>query len=661
MTIRAFVGHSFSESDEEVVRRFTAYLDQIAHTVPNFTWVHAEKAEPRLIAEKVLALIEGQNLFIGICTRKEWAIEDQDLRPAFYSRKLRLANASSFQWKTSDWIIQEIGLAIGRGLHKILLLETGVRLPGALQGDVEYIFFERDYPEKCFGKLLEMISAFVPKQKLADVISLETEAPKPKQKTEEHESSDADWVTPQKDWSVVQYEWAYTHQLIVNGDESEEVREIDLAFLSSEHATDLKSRKVWDAYKENTKIWFGKSGSLNRLKELSDKNTEIGEIASLLGRAYEHYEEHEKAAHAFERAVACENNMSRVLSLMASIALARQRAGDSVGALEALVKMKAMADASSESAEIRVLNAEREIAALRNEEEISICALERLLDINPADVSTRFDLAFKYSKLDRYDLSLYHYLRIPHADRTGVTWNNIGVCEDRLGYPVSSVESYERAKDKNETLAMSNLAKRFATAGFLSEAEKITRTALAIEPHDESVEKVLGWLQDIKSDEDEKKEQAIDKAKAVSAFSKAFGKALAKADVAKLSPRWKHPNCELEGGIVSAQLILNGRYEQPQSGLMSMTLGGLLAGSSPGTPSTKMHIKLRGQVRGHAVVGHVIRRNETLELPQTILSSISDYPTMLMILSDDLKRIEVMERAKGGQPNFFNLTTLESS
>ena len=65
-------------------------------------------------------------------------------------------------WKTSDWIIQEIGLAIGRGCKVILLVESGVRHPGGLQGSLEYIEFDRSAPEKAFKKLLQMISHMVP-------------------------------------------------------------------------------------------------------------------------------------------------------------------------------------------------------------------------------------------------------------------------------------------------------------------------------------------------------------------------------------------------------------------------------------------------------------------------------------------------------------------
>ena len=61
--IQAFVGHSFSEDDESVVGKILKYLDQISELNPNFTWVHAEAAEPRVVDAKVLSLFDSRNLF----------------------------------------------------------------------------------------------------------------------------------------------------------------------------------------------------------------------------------------------------------------------------------------------------------------------------------------------------------------------------------------------------------------------------------------------------------------------------------------------------------------------------------------------------------------------------------------------------------------------
>ena len=146
--IRAFVGHSFIEDDATLVAKFLHYFRTISAMHPTFSWSHAESAEPKLLAEKVLALIEDKNTFIGICTRKELATELDALSVPYFQRSCFTGKSEDFVWKTSDWIIQEIGLAIGRKMEVILLIEEGVRKPGGLQGDVEYISFDREAPRK---------------------------------------------------------------------------------------------------------------------------------------------------------------------------------------------------------------------------------------------------------------------------------------------------------------------------------------------------------------------------------------------------------------------------------------------------------------------------------------------------------------------------------
>jgi hypothetical protein len=136
--IKAFVGHSFTQDDAALIEKFLKFLSRLEKMNDTFSWVHAEAAEPRQLRDKVIALIQDRNLFIGICTRKELVVAPNKVSKLPLT-KMQIANSSDLEWKTSDWIIQEIGLAQGRGLEILLLIENGVRKPGGLQGDVEYM------------------------------------------------------------------------------------------------------------------------------------------------------------------------------------------------------------------------------------------------------------------------------------------------------------------------------------------------------------------------------------------------------------------------------------------------------------------------------------------------------------------------------------------
>jgi hypothetical protein len=68
--IRAFVGYSFVEEDAELIAKFLKYFAQLSKLYPTFSWEHAEAAEPKVLAEKVMSLIANKNVFIGICTKR---------------------------------------------------------------------------------------------------------------------------------------------------------------------------------------------------------------------------------------------------------------------------------------------------------------------------------------------------------------------------------------------------------------------------------------------------------------------------------------------------------------------------------------------------------------------------------------------------------------
>ena len=54
--IRAFVGHSFTSDDEQVVDKFLKYFDQLRLSLPDFQWVNARAAEPSELASKGIAV-----------------------------------------------------------------------------------------------------------------------------------------------------------------------------------------------------------------------------------------------------------------------------------------------------------------------------------------------------------------------------------------------------------------------------------------------------------------------------------------------------------------------------------------------------------------------------------------------------------------------------
>jgi hypothetical protein len=143
--------------------------------------------------------MEGRNTFIGICTQNELVVSPTALKPTLWGNDQRKVAVGDLQAKTSDWIIQEIGLAKGRGMELILLVEKGLRTPGGLQGNIEHIEFERDRPQLAFGKITEMIRALSPKSPGAPVAS------DPPATKDELQPSPLEYLAPKSEWNLEEY------------------------------------------------------------------------------------------------------------------------------------------------------------------------------------------------------------------------------------------------------------------------------------------------------------------------------------------------------------------------------------------------------------------------------------------------------------------------
>ena len=246
--IRAFVAHSFTDNDTEVVRKFLTYFDQLSKLDLDFAWEHAEAAEPKVLAEKVISLLSDKSVFIAICTKKERAIPSTLLRKSVLRPSVLKAQERDFAWKTSDWIIQAIGLAIGKNLDLVLLVENGVRQPGGLQSNVEFISFERDAPEKSFGKIVDMISALSPRASSPSATSSDAKSMPEDEEKEREPPADVDWTTPKSDWKRRDYERTYW-KMTVTGD-TVGAENIDKAYLATEDAADNDNRNDWEAFAE---------------------------------------------------------------------------------------------------------------------------------------------------------------------------------------------------------------------------------------------------------------------------------------------------------------------------------------------------------------------------------------------------------------------------
>jgi len=304
-------------------------------------------------------------------------------------------------------------------------------------------------------------------------------------------------------------------------------------------------------------------------------------------------------------------------------------------------------DASGD--EMGVLKVMRQLAEIAKDEEVELGISERLVELDPSDTSTRFRLAYQHSERGNNDLALLHYLKIPQNERDATTWNNLGVAFDQFSLAAKSVNAYRRAETMGESLAMSNLAQKLISVGFLSEAQGEIDKALAIRGYHKNVGRALARLKDIPDDEDKRQTEVLSKTKAKSNFYAQFGRAVSRPKPRDILEEWEGPDCALRVELEAKVFHAIGSFEQLPNPL---SLIGALTSSA--APRRRIQIEYRGGIHGCAISAYVTRRNEDDPAP-TLLDSTERQTTALMYFSDDATLLNVMEMPRGSEPRYYSL------
>jgi hypothetical protein len=131
----AFVGHSFIAGDKAVTTAVTQVLNAFGLSVTS-----GEKPRAGSVSEKVKELIEAADIFVGVFTRRD---------------RLR----GKTEWTTSSWVIDEKAFALANRKKLVLLKEVGVQNIGGIQGDYEYVEFNRKDMGSLSVKLVQLLQS----------------------------------------------------------------------------------------------------------------------------------------------------------------------------------------------------------------------------------------------------------------------------------------------------------------------------------------------------------------------------------------------------------------------------------------------------------------------------------------------------------------------
>jgi tetratricopeptide (TPR) repeat protein len=628
--LRTFVGHSFKDDDKALVGIFCDHFDNLAKANLNFSWDHAVGAEPSPLSQKVLAKIEGKNVFIGICTKSERAIGDSFLRPALLRKHLQLAERDKFEWKTSDWIIQEIGLAVGRKMSVIIFLEEGVREPGGLYGNIEYIPFSRANPQASFDKLLQMLTSLSPKEPVGSTANAES-PPSEKAKLTEAQSSD---LVPKPDWSADQYNSAMVS--VVLQEDAVALDRISEAFRGSKHSTGLGASE-WEGRIEWLRVIFWKGGDFEKLKRLAAENPASSRLQMFLARGYDEFGDHTKAAEIFQKASRAAENETQQAAFDSDAALQYARAGETARALALFEQAKRVAKDQPTAFET-ITGDLRTLAQIEKNDELELAALEHGVDLCPGDWKLRFQLAYKHSQSGNNDMAFYHYIKIPSPLRDSTTWNNLGVSFLDFAMPAKGIGAFRRAEELLDTLAMTNIGFRLLRSGFIDEASQLVKKAMSVETYHSNVAHLLKQLKETPEEEDQKETEALEKTRPKAAFYRQLGTAALGEAPIRMGSRWQAPEGILDASLDGADVRIFGSYEQEEN-----SLGGLLGGLSRQKVTRRIQYTLK--LRGEMLVGEIKRMTDGVA-PASIVALGLGSEKVVMYFYADRTELCVMEGSR---------------
>lgn len=649
--MNAFVGHSFLESDDQIVQKFLAYFDQVKGIVPGFSWENAKQAEPDDLLAKVRRLFKDKNLFIGICTSNEVAIPNDALETPWWPRGRYVVAKSSVKPKTSDWIIQEIGFALARDLTIILFVEEGLRTPGGMQGNLNYISFNRSNAESCFGQFLEMIKTMMPTATVAPA------APMTQESSQEENGDSAPkgegFLVPKEDWKQDDFELAFMVATI--RDDQGAVTRIDDAFKKNPKNKEANKQEAWEVFGEYVRIIHNKGGKLERIEDIADRYADNHEVQHYLGLAYVQFEKFTDAAACFKKSVAGTDDRQIRLHRFGMLAKVLAKAGKHDESNAVIEQLKG---SSAEVLHGNSIVAEQlcDIAESMDQDEFWLGLTEYLISLYPDRNSKRFDLAYKYSHLGQHSLALKHHSEIPINDRGGNEWNNLAVeyASARLSH--MAVKAYRESEELGETLATSNLAYKLIQAGFLEQAKEMCISANEKDEVHKNVIHALARISDIPGEEELTLKESIDGVDELHQFWNDFGKAATDKATGGLDGHWTGPVANTIVKTKGNRFTAIGEYEVSGSALGNALLG-LRASRSE---KRRFRVTYEGTILGRSIVCKCER--EQIEGKKRVASllgdGLTDTWTCIMVVNEARDRIGFCDRPLGKNARFASLERL---
>jgi len=494
--VKAFVGHSFDNNDAEVVRKIIKHIESL-----NIKWETGEKPQYSGVAEKVKNKIMHNEIFVGIFT---------------CDKKILLENGQSNKeglYTTSNWVIQESGFAIAKKKKLIFLVEEGIYKFPELQGDQEYIKFNRVSLDQAFTELNHIINSMKEKitigissgieESLENTKKPELELPKEKiQKLNQEKGQEKKAEGLKKLFDAIIKKEDYKEAQKIYNEELKKYLEGD-------------EREMWWPFVLRFSIKLGDPEAFSKLQVLANENRNNFGVVKQLALAYKEMREYRKAKNIFSETrklldMTEEKDKEKIIDCYEQESLYLVLDNEYEEAIKLLSNL--LYEDCFKEYKAKVLAGLANLAKTKEDIERFFIYAEGSLNIDPTNTGLRFDLAYRYSKKADNEMSLLHYKKLTNTTKSPMGLNNLGVQYNILELPAKSMDSYfESAKNKN-TLAMANIAERYLNEGFIKDAEREIKRANELSKENIEVHGNIGYAKNRTEEileKEEKKEKEI--------------------------------------------------------------------------------------------------------------------------------------------------------
>ncbi len=659
--LKAFVGHSFREDDKKVNHTFFNYFDSLKDAI-GLEWDHADKAEGKALSKKVKDKMEGKNLFIGILTKRDYRIKTDKLKNSLISKR-KCVSETDCVWGASEWIIQESGYALAKSMKLLLLIENGVYISAGLQGDIEYIPFSRENCELCFIKINEMLGSLLPYKTSGIPITDKTVSPAHvEKKVEEKEKTDDEQI-PEKARSTTFFQsYRSLHEFVITKKNSAKAKTELNKVIDSFKGDEIFNELYWKSIFHRMKCNAGDPDGFVELKKLSEANPNNPLPLSCLGDAHKKYGNLSEAAHQYLKASELEQGKDNQIELIGQAAECYALDENSPQAYDILLKK--FSESKLDSSQYHNLYTKlAKIAQIAKYDNLFTAFAEKALEYSPADVDTRFSLAYRYSEIDNSATAFHHYKILCRSNPNGTNWNNIGVAYRELGMKYKSISSYREASDKyKETLSMANLAYDYINEGFLSNAADILEKARSEKNYHKNIDAAMTKIHEVKETEENLEKEILRNIERERKFRVKFAEAYALPFKVNIDGEWQ----TLHGKIllqVEGERI-SGNYEisppappaiEKHAGLISSTLARLSLGAED---FKKRMLRLEGKIYNGAIDYKLIISTEY----DSLLAPAETTYEGIMCVAKDESIIEAMERVKDEKElRFYEMKRVQGS